>query len=151
MRDTISKLYWEVTPDGVGQFNDLFMQLYISMDNRLNVQLLNEMTETNLPFGTWANVLLDISGSKLVKYRVMEIFDTDALDWLEANYVFGEYDSGIKWIQRVFEETGLVIPRPVALGWISTQRPERAANSFAPVGMAHNDSRVSDEHRDSDS
>lgn len=142
MRDVIAKLYW----DGANrEFNDLFMQLYVSRDNKINIPLLNKFLESDLTYKQLTDIILDISGSKFIEFRHIAEFNVATEDMFHSIYQFGQFESGVEWIQEIYELTGEVLPRCEVLGWIADQYPRKAASSFAPVGMAHHDYRANDE------
>lgn len=136
MRDLIASLYW----DGE-KFNDLFIQLFVSHDHHINMRLFNKMMDSELSYRQLTDILLDISGSKVVLYRAPGLFHANAWFFFTENYKFGEFENCTEWIQHVYEATGQVLPRGDVLEYIKEQAPKRAEGSFAPVGMALHDYR----------
>lgn len=138
MKDLIKKIYWEGD-----KFSDLFVQLFVSQDNHLNVALFNHLMDTEISFKTLVEAIKEISGSKLVPYRDLVVGDNDeysqAFESFTESYRFGEYLSSIQWILHVYEETGVVLARKDVLGWIAQQHPKKLEGSFMPVGMSHVD------------
>lgn len=136
MQELVASLYW----DG-DKFNDLFIQLFISRDHQVNMRLFNKMMESELSYKQLCDLILNISGSKVVLYRAPALFKANAWFFFTENYKYGEYSNCIEWIQYVYENTGQVLPRSDVLEYIKEQAPKRAEGSFAPVGMALHDYR----------
>lgn len=119
------------------EFSNLFIQLFVNQNNTLDYRFFNEFHETTFSHQDVNSALKELTGSKVIQFRETASAATFQLSvvWglFKNAYEFGKYQNARHWIYEVYLNTEIVLPRPMVLHWISKQRPERSAKSFAPI------------------
>lgn len=118
-------------------FDDYIIQMFVEHNGKFNYTFFNQVNETKFTHSEINAVLENLSGNKVVPYteckeagigEIATVFKA-----FKAMYKFGEFLNAREWIRTVYDQTDVVLPRPLVLNWIATQRPDRVANSFAPI------------------
>lgn len=115
-----------------GQFNDLFIQMYVNTDNSLAFADFNRVHDTSFTHKQILKAIQDLTGSKVVKYRQPSHSQDLCLEFTDA-YEFGTYKVAKDWNLYLYEMFGEVLPRGDLLSWIAKQHPKKVQGSFLPT------------------
>lgn len=127
-------LQWFVAEDEV--FSDSFIQLFVELNGNFNYRFFNEVCESSLSHTEINSGILELTGSKKIEYRDPNTSLAEGARVFKAfkkTYEYGKYANARHWIADIYDNTDVVLPRSLVLGWIAEQRPERSAKSFAPI------------------
>ena len=119
------------------EFSDLFIQMFVNANNALDYRFFNEFHETTFSHQDINSALKELIGSKVIPFRQTANAETLELSMVwglfKKAYEFGKYQNARYWIYEVLQNTAVVLPRQMMMGWIAKQRPEHNAKSFAPI------------------
>lgn len=118
------------------RFCDLFIQLFVESTGGINYRFFNEVYESKFTHAEINKAIEAVNGSKFVKFTEPDNDLTQqsiVFSLFKREYKFGKYQNARLWIKEVYDNTEMVLPRQLVLGWIAKQRPDRVTSSFAPV------------------
>ena len=119
-----------------GRFDEIFMEMFVELNGSFNYRFFNEVLETKFTHAELNKAIEKVSGNKLIKYKESEYpieKQSMVFKLFKRAYEFGKYHNARLWIKDIYENTEVVLPRTLVLGWVAKQRPDRAVSSFAPV------------------
>lgn len=122
------------------KFNDLFIQMFVYEDGRINVYLLNKALDTRHSYIEFASAFQELTGSTAIKFREVSEEQMDSpeyvstLEKFKEQYEFGVFPNCIFWIEEMlYTKGGIVLSRKDVLGHIAKQHPPKNTKSFAPI------------------
>lgn len=115
-----------------GEFNDLFIQLFVAKDNTFSYNDFNRIHDTTFTFKQIIGELFDLTGSKVVKYRDPDV-EPELFNEFKQAYQFGMFTHVKDWNQYLHDVFGKVLPRSTILNWVAKQHPTKVLGSFIPT------------------
>lgn len=115
-----------------GEFNDLFIQMFVGKDNKFNFSDFNRVHESHFTHKQILEAIKDLTGSKVVKYCDPEP-DVHLYEIFKGEYSFGKFKHARDWNIYLFENYGKVLMCSLILGWIAKQYPKPVKSSFLPT------------------
>lgn len=117
-----------------GQFNDLFIQMFVETNNAVNYRFFNIFHETKFSHNELNACIQDMIGSKIVPYRTADLApDSFGFELFKKAYVFGKFEDARHWIHDFWYQTDIVPDRVIMLKWIASQHPPKQQSSFLPT------------------
>ena len=115
------------------QFNDLFIQLFVETNNSFNYRFFNTFHESKFSHTEINNALLELTGSKVVKSRLVDFAPNSlGMELFQKAYVFGKFENARQWVHEFWYQTDIVPDRVTILNWIAKQHPPKQQSSFSP-------------------
>lgn len=114
-----------------GEFNDLFIQMFVNMDNSFAYLDFNRIHETNFTHKQIQAALKEVIGSKVVKFKE-PLVSLKLLESFMTEYQFGKYTHAKDWNLYLWDMYGEVLPRRTLLSFVAGQKPSKSTKSFLP-------------------
>ena len=117
-----------------GQFNDLFIQLFVETNGRFNYRFFNAFHETKFSHTEINAAIQDLTGSKVIPYRDV-LFEDGSMgfEMFKKAYKFGKFEDARHWVHDFWYNTDIVPSRVLILNWIAKQHPPKQQSSFLPT------------------